>query len=436
MSTQGSASEVRVDTGALRKVPEFPHRRVLVADDDQEVCLLVERIVGARLKAQVSLALDGDEALVKLQQGGFDCLITDMNMPGRHGLDLIRAAKAVVPPVQILVMTGYPSEFPFLAVIESGADDFINKPFGAGELEAKLVRLFRELESDTQRRLFESRYRSLFEFSADGMVLLDTQDYRIEDGNQAFCRLCGVEGSEARGRRILEFFEERDRVRLEHWLSICARSGKGTMADLVLTGDPATPVHVDVSVSFIKNDGAPFVYMAFKDVTEKREVANRLAEAAQRDELTGLLNKRSFQNHIEGGVARVKSAGMPMCLLLIDLDNFKQCNDTHGHQIGDRLLMSVGDAIHKSIRAATSDAGFRCGGDEFAVLVFGTSKDGAANVAERIQAEFAKQESYGTTMSIGVAEYADGMATETFIRMADEALYRAKGSGKNTVNVA
>lgn len=418
----------------LSHVPAYPDYQIVVADDEPEVVALIERIVSSRLKATVLPAYDGDSALRLMEENSIDCFVTDMNMPGLHGLDIVRKVKGLDSPVPILVMTGFSTEFPYMAVLDAGADDFINKPFGAGEIEAKLVRIFRERTSERARAHLEGRYRSLFEFSADGMVMLNEESFEVEDANRAFYSL--VKCDDALGQPIFDFFDERDRIRLQHWLSICARSGKGTMADLVLASGAHGATHVDISVSFIGHEDNRFVFMGLKDVTEKREVANKLAEAAQRDELTGLLNKRSFQNHIEGGVNRARRVGVQICLLLIDLDNFKQCNDTHGHQIGDKLLLSVGDAIHKSIRAATSDAGFRCGGDEFAVIVFGTNAEGATRVAERIQNEFAKQECYGTTMSIGVAEYAGGVDTETFIRQADDALYKAKGSGKNTISVA
>ncbi len=190
---------------------------------------------------------------------------------------------------------------------------------------------------------------------------------------------------------------------------------------------------VDVTASYIKSEYQPSILVAFKDVTEKREVEHQLAEAAQKDQLTGLYNKRSFQTRLAWAAKNTRETRSFLSLLLIDLDNFKQVNDTHGHQVGDELLVSVGAAIQKCLRSATSDQAFRFGGDEFAALLHGADLDNSNTVAQRIQSEFARVETYGTTMSIGLAMFQEDMSIDRFVRLADEALYRAKADGKNTV---
>jgi len=284
-----------------------------------------------------------------------------------------------------------------------------------------------------QRIVAENKYRSLFELSADGMVLLDHETHHIADANHAFRELCGLDNAALRTKQIYELFESIDRMRLEQWLIICSRSGGGTMADLVMLRQDERQIHVDVSATFIEAEFERIVFLSFRDVTEKREIESRLAEVAQKDELTGLYNKRSFQNRIEWAVESAKEQGTPLALVLIDLDNFKRCNDTYGHPVGDTLLRSVGEVISKSIRASTADEGFRCGGDEFAVILHGVDEEGSQRVAQRMQSHFNRIERYETTMSIGVAMYKDSIPTNSFIRTADEALYRAKGEGKNTI---
>jgi len=226
-------------------------------------------------------------------------------------------------------------------------------------------------------------------------------------------------------------------MRMQAWMGACSHVGRGTLADVKLDRN-GTKAYVDVTATFITAGGDPLVYITFKDVTERREVEAKLADAAQKDELTGLYNKRTYHQRLDGAVQRSIAAKTeaPLALLLIDLDNFKRCNDTYGHQIGDKLLMTVGDAIHASIRS--TDLGFRCGGDEFSVLLVGSPPEGCRRVAERMQEEFAKFENYGTTMSIGVASFdrARDNNSDSLIRRADEALYRAKRAGKNAVEVA
>ena len=118
------------------------------------------------------------------------------------------------------------------------------------------------------------------------------------------------------------------------------------------------------------------------------------------------------------------------------MDNFKHCNDTFGHQVGDQLLANVGGVIKSSIRTTISDVGFRCGGDEFSVILDGTNLQGALVVAERMLEEFRNSETYGTSMSIGLAGLAPGMTPAKLIKQADTALYKAKAEGKDTVRTA
>ncbi len=415
----------------------YAHYRLLVADDQESITALIERVVGLRLGCQVTCARDGLEVLKIIEQSPVDVLVTDMMMPGLHGFDLLEKAHALRPAMDIIVMTGYPEDFPYVEVVHAGAQDFINKPFPHAELEAKLLRLFKERELERERIMAESKYRSLFELSADGMVLLEDDTFTIADANRAFSELVGVLSSSLKGTPIADLFTGSDRLRLEQGLIICSHRGGGTMADLLIAHPSGRQIHVDISASFIRTEFGRNVFLTFKDVTEKREVERQLAEAAEKDALTGLFNKRSFQNRIAWATARARDNNTPLTLLMIDLDNFKKCNDTYGHQVGDELLVSMGHVMRRSIRTSMTDEGFRCGGDEFAVILQETSTEGALQVAKRMQSEFERLENrYGTTMSIGVACGTGTITSEELIRKSDDALYRAKGAGKNAIEVA
>lgn len=425
-----------VDTPAEATPLPYAKYRILVADDQESITALIERVVGLRLGCEVVCARDGLEALKILERTPVDVLVTDMMMPGVHGFDLLEKARALCSAMDIIVMTGYPEDFPYVEVVNAGAQDFINKPFPHAELEAKLIRLFKEREVERERMMAESKYRSLFELSADGMVLLEDEVFIIADANRAFSELAGVLSSALKDKPIADMFSGSDRLRLEQGLIICSHRGGGTMADLLIAHPTGRQIHVDISASFIRTEFGRNVFLTFKDVTEKREVERQLAEAAEKDALTGLFNKRSFQNRIAWAVARSRDNTTPVTLMMIDLDNFKKCNDTYGHLVGDELLVSLGHVIRRSIRSSMTDEGFRCGGDEFAVILQETTAESALLVAKRMQEEFERIENrYGTTMSIGLADSTGNIISDDLIRKADEALYRAKGAGKNTIEI-
>jgi two-component system cell cycle response regulator len=416
----------------------FEHLRgikILIADDEGMVGDVLKSGLALRLGCTPEIANSGDVAMQRLKDEHFTLLITDLKMPGIHGFELVRAARAAHPFICIIVMTGYRNEFPYLEAIRAGANDFIHKPFPLEELEAKIHRVVLESKNLRERERGERKYRGLFQHSSDGMVILDEETLCVADSNHAIRELLKLETSAIAGRALFEFCDDSDRIRLEHWLGMCKRVGRGRMNGIAFHRPDGSSVFVDITVSVIKAEEEDIVLVSVIDVTDKLKVEQQLADAAQKDELTGLYNKRSFNTRLEGAVAR-GARGEIVALFMIDLDNFKRCNDTHGHQIGDKLLKQVGGAVQASIRAQERDEGYRNGGDEFAVLLYGAPLSACTRIAERIQAEFAKQEAYGTSMSIGICLFRDGMDASTFVKAADEALYKAKRAGKNTIAIA
>lgn len=408
---------------------------VLIADDEGMIGDVLKTGLALRLGFTPDIVDTGDAAIERLRARPYALLITDLKMPGLHGFDLVRAARSIHPHMGIIVMTGYRMEFPYLEAIRAGANDFINKPFPIEELEAKIHRVVIENLALRDRERAARKYRSLFQYSVEGMVILDDDTFAIENANHTFCELIKMAPDELSQRAVFDLCEEAERIRLEHWLGMCKRIGRGRMNGIVFIRPDGTQVFVDMSVSVIAAEDDKILLLSFTDVTDKLQIEQQLANAAQRDELTGLYNKRSFNTRLEGAVAQGRR-GDDVALLMFDLDNFKRCNDTYGHQVGDKLLKQVGQAIHASIRGQARDEGFRNGGDEFAVLLYGAPLAASVAAAERMQAEFAKQEAYGTTMSIGVCMYRDGMGAEELVKSADEALYKAKRAGKNAVAVA
>jgi diguanylate cyclase (GGDEF)-like protein len=173
---------------------------------------------------------------------------------------------------------------------------------------------------------------------------------------------------------------------------------------------------------------APFLFHIRRQRTQLErgvEVARRLAKV---DSLTGLANRRAFDESLTVEIARAEREGEPMSVGLIDLDGLKQINDRHGHLEGDRVLEHVARVLERAVRA--SDRCFRWGGDEFAVLLpetnRGTGNDVLARVAEQISSECRDIEGDPLDVSFGVAELDHGGSAEDFLALADLALLEQK----------
>ncbi|MBI4833188.1 MAG: diguanylate cyclase, partial [Candidatus Lindowbacteria bacterium] len=173
----------------------------------------------------------------------------------------------------------------------------------------------------------------------------------------------------------------------------------------------------------------------FKDVTDQKKLEQELQELSIKDNLTSLFNQRHFYLVLQKEMARASRQKHPLCLLLLDLDNFKQLNDTKGHLAGDRVLEQVGAIIRDCTREHV-DFAFRYGGDEFTIILTETTTDQALEVAERIRRLLAQTFHDELTLSIGLSEFRKSLRLEGFMNSADKAMYDAKKAGGNRVVIS
>ena len=168
-----------------------------------------------------------------------------------------------------------------------------------------------------------------------------------------------------------------------------------------------------------------------------------VARQAVTDELTGLANNRRFGEALQRELERAERFGHPLGLVMIDLDDFKEVNDTHGHLQGDAVLREVADVLRSHSRAVDEPA--RYGGEELAIVLPETDLAGTRLLAERIRAAVAERavphvndgDPLHITASFGIASFpVDGTDRDGLIEAADSALYRAKRGGKNRVEAA
>jgi diguanylate cyclase (GGDEF)-like protein len=178
-----------------------------------------------------------------------------------------------------------------------------------------------------------------------------------------------------------------------------------------------------------------------RELTEERNrMMEKLQTLAITDGLTGLYNSRHFYTQLESEVDRSSRYRHPLAMLLIDIDHFKEFNDTYGHLEGDKVLARFSQVLKSCLR--TNDSAYRYGGEEFTVLLPETGAEEARTVAQRIRTAL-EMESFSPepsravskTISIGVTEYQPGEATTAFINRADAAMYLSKQNGRNRVSV-
>lgn len=177
-----------------------------------------------------------------------------------------------------------------------------------------------------------------------------------------------------------------------------------------------------------------------RQLTEERtRMMKKLQKLATTDGLTKLYNSRSFYSQLELEVDRYNRYGHPLSLLLLDIDHFKDYNDSYGHLEGDKVLVRFSQLIKDCLR--TNDSAYRYGGEEFTVILPETGAAKAKNVAQRIRASLEAEtftpksgQNVTITISIGVTEYYAKEELSSFIQRADKAMYRSKQNGRNRVS--
>lgn len=173
------------------------------------------------------------------------------------------------------------------------------------------------------------------------------------------------------------------------------------------------------------------IYAVARDVTDRKRLeAQRLDSVralAHTDELTGLPNRRAFESELPRELARARRSGLPLCVIMLDLDGLKQINDAHGHAAGSNAIKRVAAASAASLRSTDMIA--RWGGDEFGVVLPGSRLDEAGAVAERLRRALRPR----PTISVGIAQWDGQESVDELVERADGALYRAKRAGRDRV---
>jgi len=201
-------------------------------------------------------------------------------------------------------------------------------------------------------------------------------------------------------------------------------------------------LNLAISKMYYENININGFVVTAKDITEKKKLEQELRNKNEQlsllaitDSLTDLFNVRHFYNEIKRELKRHgRNPARRLSLILIDIDRFKELNDTEGHQMGDHALASLAKVINVCIRADI-DSGYRYGGDEFVIILPDTDKNQSKVVAKRIQKQFGAFKFGMTSLSIGITEAQTNDNEESIVKRADDAMYKAKKSGKGCITI-
>ncbi|HEP8541967.1 diguanylate cyclase [Pseudomonas aeruginosa] len=302
--------------------------------------------------------------------------------------------------------------------------DFGNDELGqlAGEMNQMLERL--EHSEARDRAILQSMRDGYFEMDVDGVILTV---------NPALCQLLGQTRETLIGHPYYELLGEDDLARARQPFQRAMQSGAGKTFAIPLQRADGSLGYFEATVSLIHDlQGELRGYRGIvRDVSDQIAYQQQLLEMAYRDPLTGLGNRKAFDEQLGQALLRAGSGGSELALLYLDLDRFKEVNDRFGHDIGDALLRTVAERVRSTLRQP--DKAYRLGGDEFAVLLEDSQENNPQRLAERLLAALVQPIALNgeridfVTPSIGIALYPRHAGdAEGLVRAADNAMYEAK----------
>lgn len=288
----------------------------------------------------------------------------------------------------------------------------------------------------TQFRDSEARFRALNELLPALVLLVRGDGLEVAYANQAARRSLGL-GIDS-GEPLAELIE--DGGFLARLSEILAGGGTVESQPVQMRRRDGAAFWSTVSIARIELGGQHHLLAVANDITELRELNERLRYQASHDALTDLLNRREFEHWLEHEIRRVDDGGPAAALLYVDLDQFKLINDTCGHFAGDELLAQLATVLRRGLRP--EDVLARLGGDEFGILLADVGAEEALAAAERVRAEVDaftfswEQKNFSLTTSIGVVMIdRRGMSRRELLALADTACYMAKERGRNRAHL-
>lgn len=276
----------------------------------------------------------------------------------------------------------------------------------------------------------QDKLNSVIQGADSGIVVTDAAQ-KVVLVNKAAERLLGKNEAQVIGEGLLALFDDPD------WLAARLAANREESGSVLREWQGRI---LSVQASTIRNADGSAIGSAvlLRDVTEEKRLEARLREQSITDALTGLRNRRHFDSVLAIEFKRWQRYGKPLSVMMLDVDHFKNFNDTHGHECGDRVLSSIGSVLRAVSRPAVIPC--RYGGEELVVVMPGVTQEAGAELAETLRLKIAALiiDGLQVTVSIGVAGV-PGHAVdsgEALLKLADAALYRAKQQGRNQVCAA
>ena len=427
---------------------------ILVVDDQTQNIELFEAYLVPR-GYEIIKAASGEEALRKLSGNQIDLILLDVMMPGMDGFEVTRRVRQdnIYRLLPIILVTALREMEDRVMGIEAGCDDFISKPVDKLELLARVRSLLRikayndlmskyrnELETITISEGEAREYaESIINTVREPLIELD-QELKVVRANRSFYDVFKTKPEETVGQLIYDLGNKQWNIPRLRELLETIFSQKIIFEDYEVEHDFADigrrVMLLNARLIERVSGKEGIILLAIEDITERRQSEEKIQRMAYHDSLTGLPNRKLFSDRLSIALVNARRNQKMVGIAMLDLDNFKDVNDTLGHDAGDILLKATAERLSVALRKGDTVARF--GGDEF-VLILPDLKviEDATQVIQKIVESFRKpffvdNNRLVVTTSIGIAVYpTDGTDEGILLKNADIAMYQAKQAGRD-----
>lgn len=434
-----------------RNMTSLPTTVLLVEDDPADARLIRAALDGdGHGEFQVVWVTRLHDALERLEKTCFDVVLLDLTLPDSMGIKSFDRIFQAAPDALILVLSTAENEAVARRALQHGAHDYLAKEHADAYWLPRALRYVTERKTtelmlrETEQTLFDEKERNRIMLDSIGDAVLATDIHsNITYLNPIAETLTGWSNSDARGQPLAKVFNiidgaTREPARNPAQYVIEKGQNTGLGLNCILLSRNGAETEIEDSAAPIRDHEGKVTgaVIVFHDSSRSPEFTEKMAHLAQHDFLTGLPNRMYLTENLPQMIGHASRHHKQVALLFLDLDNFKDINDLHGHAIGDLLLQSVATRLTK--RARASDIVGRLGGDEFVIMLAEIDKPrDAARVAEMLLTELSvpfniENRELHISLSIGISVYPeDGENIETLLQFADAAMYKAKADGHN-----
>jgi len=426
--------------------------RVLIVEDSEDDTLLLIRELKKGGFNPVYERVTTAAAMKKaLKEKKWDIILCDYMMPRFNAPSAIYLLKEASIDAPLIVVSGAIGEETAIECMRFGAKDYIMKPLFS-RLCPAISRALEEAEVKNKHKQAEEllnasevRYRRLFESAKDGILILDCDTGIIVDVNPFLIELLGYSREQFIEKAVWELGPFKDIIPNRNKFLELQRQEYIRYENLPLESVDGRLINVEFVSNVYSENNTRVIQCNIRDITERKAALKALQESEKRyrdlsiiDDLTQLYNSRHFYAQLKIETERSNRYEQPLTLLLMDIDKFKDFNDTYGHIEGDNVLSQLGKLLKQCLRE--TDSAYRYGGEEFTIILPMTTIEDGTIMAERIQTELREKAFFPVpgqkvymTGSIGLAQYKPKEEIKAFVHRVDQLMYQAKKKRKHSI---